>query len=360
MVNKSWFQAGVAILLALLIIMLFREINDVFQPLVIIASTVFLPLLLAGVLFYLTQPVSNWLENKGMPRWGSILSVFLLLILFFWILYAMIGPIVIQQSSKFAENTPEMVDAVEDGINYFMNQRDRLPQFAIDSLKEAEGNIEDWAMSFGSWLFNFLQGFLQTIALVVLTPFFLFYMLKDRERFLPFFTQFFSGRRKRWVTDTLLDLDHTLRSYIQGQLLVSFLVGVMLYIGYLIIGLDYSLVLALIGMATNVIPFLGPYLAVMPALFVAWIQEPQMVIWVALVMLIAQQIESNLISPNVMGKALHIHPLTVITLILAAGNIAGLWGIILAIPTYAALKTIVVNLYEERRRITEAATKEVE
>lgn len=101
----------------------------------------------------------------------------------------------------------------------------------------------------------------------------------------------------------------------------------MLLIGYLIIGLDYSLILALIGMATNVIPFLGPYLAVTPALLVAWIQDPQMIIWVALVMLIAQQIESNLISPNVMGKALDIHPLTVITLILAAGNIAGIWGL---------------------------------
>ena len=77
-------------------------------------------------------------------------------------------------------------------------------------------------------------------------------------------------------------------------------------------------------------------------------------------MLVAQQIESNLISPNVMGKALDIHPLTVITVILAAGNIAGLWGIILAIPTYAIIKTIIKNIYAHRIEIRDAATSTVD
>ncbi|KAB7707653.1 AI-2E family transporter [Bacillus aerolatus] len=359
MTNKSWFQVGAALVLALVIILLFREIRDIFNPLVIVAKTVFLPLVLAGVLFYLTRPVVRWLEKKRFPRWASILSVFVLLIIVFWILFSMIGPIVNQQGAKLAKNTPQMVRAAEDGINYLMNQREQLPQFAIQSLEDAEGKVEDWAMAFGTWLIGFLQGLLQAVFLTVLVPFFLFYMLKDREKFAPFLSNFFSGHRREWIRRTLKDLDITLQSYIQGQLLVSFLVGAMLLIGYLIIGLDYSLILALIGMATNVIPFLGPYLAVIPALFVAWIQDPQMVIWVALIMLIAQQIESNLISPNVMGKALDIHPLTVITLILAAGNIAGIWGVILAIPTYGIIKTIAVNLYAERREIKEAATKDV-
>jgi predicted PurR-regulated permease PerM len=95
-------------------------------------------------------------------------------------------------------------------------------------------------------------------------------------------------------------------------------------------------------------------------LVIGYVQEPQMVIYVAVIMLIAQQIESNLISPNVMGRALDIHPLTVITIIMAAGNIAGLWGIILAIPTYAVIKTILKNAYARRSEIKEAATSTVE
>lgn len=97
----------------------------------------------------------------------------------------------------------------------------------------------------------------------------------------------------------------------------------MLLIGYLIIGLDYAFLLALIGVVTNVIPFLGPYIAVTPAIIIALFQDPIMAVYVAIIMLVAQQIEGNLITPNVMGNALSVHPLTVITLILAAGNIAG-------------------------------------
>ncbi|WP_318272229.1 AI-2E family transporter [Jeotgalicoccus nanhaiensis] len=110
-----------------------------------------------------------------------------------------------------------------------------------------------------------------------------------------------------------------------GQLFVSLIVGIMLLIGYLIIGLDYALLLALIGVVTDVIPFLGPYITVTPAIIDALFQNPLTVVYVAIIMLYAQQIDGNLITPNVMGNALSVHPLTVITLILAAGNISGIY-----------------------------------
>ena len=150
-------------------------------------------------------------------------------------------------------------------------------------------------------------------------------------------------------------MDETLKAYIVGQLFVSLSVGAMLLIGYLLIGLDYAFLLALIGVATNVIPFLGPYLAVIPALIIALVQDPIMALYVAIIMIVAQQIEGNLITPNIMGNALNVHPLTVITIILAAGNIAGIWGIILAVPFYAVLKVIVTNIYEKREEITRTA-----
>lgn len=155
------------------------------------------------------------------------------------------------------------------------------------------------------------------------------------------------------------DIDETLKSYIVGQLCVSLIVGTMLLIGYLIIGLDYAFLLALIGVATNVIPFLGPYIAVIPAMIIALVQDPIMAVYVAIIMLVAQQIEGNLITPNIMGNALNVHPLTVITLILAAGNIAGIWGIILAVPFYAVVKTVITNFYAKRKDIEDKATEEV-
>lgn len=360
MTNKLWFQTGIGILLAMLIIFMFQEIREVFNPLVIVATTIFLPALLGGVLFYITRPLMKWLESKKLPRWASLSTVLIIIGLVFWLIYAIIGPVVNNQVSSLGENLPNMVKEGEKAMDFVLNQKDRLPPAAIESLENITNRLNEYVMGLSSKLIGFIQAFVQGLFLLILVPFFLVYMLKDHEKFAPFVAGFFSGERKTWIRHTLHDLDVTLRSYIQGQLLVSFLVGVMLLIGYLIIGLDYALLLAMFGMFTNVIPFLGPYIAVIPAVFIAFSQEPQMVIYVAIIMLIAQQIESNFISPNVMGKALDIHPLTVITIILAAGNIAGLWGIILAVPTYAVIKTILSNLYQKRTEIREAAGKEID
>ena len=158
---------------------------------------------------------------------------------------------------------------------------------------------------------------------------------------------------------TLEDIDHILRSYIQGQLLISAILATIILIGYSIIGLQYALLLAILALFMNIIPFIGPWIAVAPALVIAYLQEPKLVIWVAVVTLVAQQIDSNLITPNVMGKSLDIHPLTIITVLLVAGSIAGFLGILVAVPAYAVGKVIVQNIYEMRKEISEAATKSI-
>lgn len=359
MTNKLWFQVAIGVILVLVIIRLFIEVQAIFDPLFIIAQTIFVPLLLGGVLFYLSRPLLRFLQKRNFPRWSGVLIVLLLIVLVFYLLYAMIGPVVSDQVNSLVENAPAIIEDVEEYTMYWFNQRDRLPDSIEEQINGLQGKVGEWAGNIGSWILSFIGSFISGVITLVLVPFFLIYLLLDHDKFAPFIAKFFKGERKTWIRKTLSDIDETLQAYIQGQLFVSFLVGIMLLIGYLIIGLDYALLLALIGMATNVIPFLGPYLAVIPAIIIALVQDPIMAVYVGIIMLIAQQIESNLITPNVMGNALDVHPLTVITLILAAGNIAGLWGIILAIPVYGVIKTIVSNIYARRQDIRETATKEV-
>lgn len=359
MTKKLWFQTGVAILLTLVIIRMFMEVKGIFSPLLIIGQTIFLPLLIGGVLFYLARPLLTLLESVKFPRWASILSVFVIIGLIGWLFYALIGPHLTKQVNALIDNTPEIVEEVEQFTKYMFSQKDLLPDTLQHTVDDATGKINDIAVTAGSFLIKFIQNVFQGVFLLVLVPFFLVYMLKDHEKFAPFVSSFFKGEKRTWIRKTLADIDDTLRSYIQGQLFVSFLVGLMLLIGYFAIGLKYALLLAIFGMMMNVIPFLGPYISVVPAIIIALIQEPKLAIYVAIIMLVAQQIESNFITPNVMGKSLDIHPLTVITVILAAGNIAGLWGIILAIPTYAVIKVILKNIYAQRQGIRDAATKSV-
>lgn len=359
MTRKLWFQAGVAMLLALLIAKYFMEIKWVFSPLLIIAKTIFIPLLLAAVLFYITEPLQRVLEKWKFPRWTSILSILISVAALIWIFIAIVGPPVFQQVDNLVKSTPYFAKEITKQTEYVLQHREDLPPQVNDWIDQAIDSVQSIAILFGKLIVQFFQSVVQTTFTLILVPFFFIFLLKDHEKFAPFIYNFFSGERKEWVKKTLHDIDTVLRTYIQGQLLISFLLAVIMYIGYLIIGLEYSLLLVIFAFFMNVIPFIGPWIAFTPALIIGFLQDPMMVIWVSVITLVAQQTDSNLITPNVMGKTLDIHPLTVITIILAAGNIAGFLGILLAIPAYAVGKAIVRNIYERRKEIKLAVTKNV-
>ncbi len=359
MTKKVWFQAGVGILLALLITKYFLEVNYIFRPVGIIVQTIIMPLIFGGLLYYITVPIQHYLESKKMPRWGSIITIMLILVAVVWILIAIIGPLVTDQVNNLVDNGPALTHQIEQLKDKVINEKDNLPDGLQDSLNSAVESIQTFAVTFGKWFVQFIQSFVQAVALLLLVPFFFLFMLKDHEKFAPRVYNLFSGKRRIWIKKTLEDIDQILRSYIQGQLLISAILAVIILIGYSIIGLQYALLLAILALFMNIIPFIGPWIAVAPALVIAYLQDPKLVIWVGLVTLIAQQIDSNLITPNVMGKSLDIHPLTIITVLLVAGTLAGFLGILVAVPAYAVGKVIVQNIYEMRQEISEAATKNV-
>lgn len=110
------------------------------------------------------------------------------------------------------------------------------------------------------------------------------------------------------------------------------------------LGVRYAFLFGVIAGFTNLIPYLGPYLGLAPAVFVTVFDEPVKALLCCLVVLVVQQIDGNIIYPNVIGKSLQIHPLTIIIVLLVAGNIAGLLGIFLGVPFYAIAKTIVFHV----------------
>lgn len=357
MTRKVWFQVGVGVLLLLLIIKYFMEINWIFSPLITIAKTIFVPLLLGAVFFYIFEPLQRLLEKYKTPRWGSILAILLIGVAAGWAFFSFIGPPVVEEVDRFAKSAPTLAKEITKSTEYVLQHREDLPPQVNDLIDKAANSIQSIAIVSGKLVVSFFQSIVQTAFTLILVPFFFIFLLKDHEKLSPFICQFFTGERKKWMQKTLRDMDTVLRTYIQGQLLISFLLALIMFVGYLIIGLEYALLLVIFAFFMNVIPFIGPWIAFTPALIIGFLQDPKMVIWVSLVTLIAQQTDSNLITPNVMGKTLDIHPLTVITIILAAGKIAGFIGILLAIPAYAVGKVVIRNIYERRQEIKLLATR---
>ena len=136
MTKKLWFQVSIGILLALLIIKYFMEIIGIFIPLVIIAKTIFVPLLLGGVLYYITEPIQRFLEKQKVPRWGSILSIFAILIGVIWTFVAIIGPPVTEQVNNLVENTPVIASEINGMKDYALQHKKDLPLKLQESIRQ--------------------------------------------------------------------------------------------------------------------------------------------------------------------------------------------------------------------------------
>lgn len=352
MLKKRWFQTLIVFILIFLLILLMSLTSFIFDPIFKYVGAVAVPIVGAGILYYLTKPVMYFFESLKINRIISILLVFIILIALIFLFVLYIFPIAQNQFSNLIGNIPKWAEGAQDLFDDFQNDRFPLPEQINDAIQNFMGNIQSHVENVMGFLFGFIGQVITIVTSLVLIPFFLFFMLKDGDKLVPFITQIFAKKKADNIRNLLGKIDVTLTAFIQGQMIVSFILGVLLFIGYLIIGLNYSLTLALFAMIMNVIPFLGPFIAVVPALIVGAFQGAEasgdslMIVWVAIITLIAQQLESNFISPNVMGRVLALHPLTVITVILAAGSIAGFLGILFAVPFYAVIKTIVIHFYQ--------------
>lgn len=358
MMNKNWFQTGIAIIITLLIIGVIIHVQVIFEPLFILITTIFFPFLLAGLLYYITEPIQKILERLKSGRLLSIVIIFFILLLVMIGLGLIIVPMIITETQNLIVKAPQLQSEFEDLFQFLMSQRERLPFDVQDQVEKMMGQTNNMLEDMSSRIITVLANTIGVLVTLVLVPFFLFFMLKDHEKFITAATNPFSGTIKQFLIELLNAIDYTLKSFIQGQVLVSVILATILYTGYEIIGLDYAMLLALFALFMNVIPFVGPWIAFAPAFVLALVQEPTMGIWVAVTTLIAQQIDANIVTPNVMGRTLHLHPLTVITVVLAAGNIAGFVGMLIAIPFYAVVKTIVQNIFRYRGDISKTMFNE--
>ena len=141
------------------------------------------------------------------------------------------------------------------------------------------------------------------------------------------------------------EIDSALSGFIVGRVLVNLALGVLMYIGFLIIGLQYALLLTVIAVVMNFVPFIGAILSSIPIFIIGFIQSPSIAVWSIIIVLVAQQIQDNLIAPYIFGKKLDIHPLTTIILVLVGGDIGGIIAILLIIPLYMIVKILLTKVY---------------
>ncbi|RSK25833.1 AI-2E family transporter [Bacillus sp. HMF5848] len=344
--KHPFFKYATGVALVLFIIYLLGKNQFAILPVLDFIRILLFPLLIAGFLFYILKPVVRLLTKFNfISRTLAILIVFSIMIGAIMFGGMTLGVTVDEQFSQFLEKIPTFIEENEKQTKQIIQDNN----FGLFSYEQAKQKLLTYIINLGQHVgenaTKILSSITNVIAVMLTVPFVLFYLLKDGHRLLPFLLNFIPEKHEEEGKKILTDIDETLSTYIGGQMLIAFVNGILMYIGYLIIGLEYAFMLAVIVVITAVIPIIGPALGILPAILLALVTDPFLIIGILILLIIVQQLEGNFISPLIIGTKLSIHPLTVILLLLSAGVIYGFIGILLAVPVYSVLKVIVKNLY---------------
>lgn len=350
MLNGGKFQKwSLQILIILTIILIASKVSFLLEPVGIFFTTLFFPILISGFLFFIFNPVVKFFERK--LKLKRTLSIILLYIIILTAIIVGIGnviPIISKQITSFANDIPKYASQIEHFINENSDELQNIISNEYVPFEKVEEKLNEFLNTLPTKITNAffgVFGFLtSTVVTIITVPVLLFYMFKDGHRLPIAFSKFIPRNYRKEGLETIEDVGETLSAYINGQVTVACIVGLLAFIGYLIIDVPYPLVMALIVAVTNIIPYVGPILGGAPAVIIALFDSPFQALLVVIVITIAQQIEGNFLSPLILGKSLDIHPATVIILLLVAGNIAGVIGMVLAVPAYAVTKTIVISI----------------
>ncbi|WP_270272752.1 AI-2E family transporter [Enterococcus gallinarum] len=364
--NNQAVTSLLVVLLVLLILFMFTKVSYLFEPIWQFLAIVGLPIILAGILYYLMNPAVDYLERKGIKRIYSIFGLFILVIgLIVWGVVVIV-PKIQEQSMSFVENLPGYLYIIENKVNeilsdpIFSQVQDQLEASNEKLIASMTDIIQNLSRSTIQNIGSFF-GAVATVVLAVITmPFILFYLLKDGRQLAPYFVKFLPTKMRKPSLTVLKEMNDQVSSYIRGQLTVAFAVAIMFMVGFSLIGLDYAITLGIAAGFLNLIPYLGSFLAMVPAVFLGIVGGPVLLVKVLVVFVIEQTIEGRLISPLVLGNELSIHPVTILLVLLTSGKLFGLVGVILGIPVYAAAKVIITHIFEWYTTVSSLYEEETE
>ncbi|CAM3163689.1 AI-2E family transporter [Sporolactobacillus spathodeae] len=351
MPQSKYFKFSIWILLILIILLVASKLTFILAPIGVVLTSLAAPLIIAVLFYYLLRPLVRGLCRLRIPKVVAIVIIYLIVLSLLAALIFWLGPQLYNQVLSLINSMPHLIKQLGQQLNDFQNSklfvRMHLNDISYtDFTNRFSKNFTQMTTSIGNNILSIIQSITGTVLIAVTVPFILFYLLKDGEKMARGMIKFIPEEHREKGMEILRDMDQALSGYIQGQMIVLLFDFVFIFIWYTVIHLNYSLVLALVILFTNVIPFIGSFIATIPAVIVAFIQDPVLAIYVIVGVIVVQQIEGNVISPLVMGRKLDLHPLTIICILLVAGNLAGIIGMLLAIPVYAVCKVIVTRIYQ--------------
>ncbi len=317
---------------------------------------IIISVIVAELLFPIVSNLERYLPGRerypGIARLVTIAIVYIAFVaLVAALIYLTVQPI-IKEVQEFIQVAPQIYEQAKVTIGGLLQEFDRQVPATVKAqldelLRSASGLIGKAALSLLTKTIGGVTGTISVVIGLVIVPFLLFYMLKDKEELVGGMYSILPENVSRHTSNVLGLIDGVIGSYVRAQLISATIVGVLVFIGLFFLDVSFALTLGLLAGVLGLIPIIGAFIGAVPGLLVVLATDPGKLLWVALLYIVVQFVESNIISPRIQGRALRLHPIFIMITLIIASDIAGLWGVLVGVPLVAAARDVFSYFYSE-------------
>ena len=301
-------------------------------------------LLFAALIFASAiDPWIDWMQNKKIPRGLGVLIIYLVILAFVSLAVYLIIPPINHQITELSNNFPRYVEQVSTAFFDLQNYADKHQW--LDQVKSSLGSVNQSLQNATKGIFSTLFSIFGGIAAFFLVLVITFYMVVEENAMKKLAWSMTPDKHQTYILNLINRMQKKIGMWFRGQLLLGIIIFILTFLGLSILGVKYALVLALIAGMMEIIPYIGPTLGAIPAVFLAFTQSPMLALFVIILYFIIQAVENNILVPKIMQKAVGLNPIISISVLMIGFKIGGVIGAILAIPVATAISVAIKDLF---------------
>lgn len=321
-----------------------------------LSRQIILPFIIAGLICYLVTPVINKIMLLGIKRWVAVTFFTLLIVTIFALSVTLLVPVITTEINTLKENYPKYETIVKEQCDIIAEKVPVLKKYTdsiTNSTENSKSEFTDLVISKLETLPKHITSIVSVVTVIILIPVITFFMLLGIENFKESVLQFLPAKYVEFYMSFIYEINFVLGGYIRGQIIEVFFIGIATSLVLTCFGIKYALMIGIISGLFNVIPYLGPAVAMVSGVLATAIQYKSitLVLYVFIVLEIVQQIDGHVVQPLIVGKNVNLGPVTMIFALLLGANIGGIIGMLISVPAVAICKNIFI-IFTNRYRKT--------
>lgn len=312
-----------------------------------ILAILFVSLVLASAI----DPIVDWAQRHRIPRGISVIFIYLSMLSIVGTALVLVIPPIIEQANDLSSSFPVVVEKFSTGL-------ESIRAFSVEhgfvndlqkGISDVTGSLPDAAGGVFTTLKGLIGGTISFFLVMVIT----FYMAVEEKAMKKIVWSVAPARYQMYIMGLINRMQQKIGLWLRGQLILSLIIFILTFVGLSILGVKYALILAFIAGLTEFVPYLGPTLAAIPAIFLAFTQSPMLAVFVAVLYYVIQLTENNIIVPKLMQKVVGLNPVISIAVLLIGLEIGGIPGAILSIPVTTAISVFLGDVFDDKVAMAE-------